>query len=253
MRWVWFVLFVFGCAVCGLLGLTAGINLNPASTVKFVPVWGSFGDWVSGIGALLAVVVALWQIHRQQERERPKILLHHHLQANGWSLGVVSDGISPVTVLGAYILYDQTSQIDLVDRLPEGYQLPRRLDRGEVMLFLSLGRIGTALIGKEMIRTRIEHLEANGIYPTTYAKSVNEEYFSKLEDILSSTARLCVRTAHGLEVFDLTNVVYLYLLREALQDARKQADERLTAERSSMQELFELADYHLEKDGPGLS
>ena len=43
--------FVLG----GLLGLTAGVNLNPNVTVSFVPNWGSLGDWVSGVGALLAV------------------------------------------------------------------------------------------------------------------------------------------------------------------------------------------------------
>lgn len=50
-----------------LLGLTAGINLNPQATVKFVPDWGSLGDWVSGVGALLAVVASFLIVQRNEK------------------------------------------------------------------------------------------------------------------------------------------------------------------------------------------
>jgi hypothetical protein len=60
-------------------GLTAGINLNPQSTVRFVPDWGSVGDWVSGVGALLAVVVSLYMTRRserfQLERDSEQLML----------------------------------------------------------------------------------------------------------------------------------------------------------------------------------
>ncbi|MBI6913254.1 MULTISPECIES: hypothetical protein [Pseudomonas] len=53
-------------ALSALAGLTAGINLNPQSTVKFVPDWGSVGDWVSGVGALLAVIASLYMVKRSE-------------------------------------------------------------------------------------------------------------------------------------------------------------------------------------------
>lgn len=77
MNWILGGVALLLCIVTGLLGLTAGINLNPESTVRFVPAWGSLGDWISGIGALLAVVTSLYLVRRnealQHEREREKI------------------------------------------------------------------------------------------------------------------------------------------------------------------------------------
>lgn len=72
MKLLWVGLVVFACAVSGFLGLTAGINLNPESTVKYVPNWGSLGDWVAGISALLTFVVACVAMNawRMQERQR---------------------------------------------------------------------------------------------------------------------------------------------------------------------------------------
>lgn len=107
MRWMWVLLFVFGCAVCGLLGLTAGLNLNPASTIKFVPAWGSFGDWVSGIGALSAVVVTLWLADKQRREDVESLQIKVVMGAlsNGpdlafISVNVVSDGKRPVKITG---------------------------------------------------------------------------------------------------------------------------------------------------------
>lgn len=109
MKWVWVLMFVFGCAICGMAGLTAGINLNPASTVRFVPAWGSLGDWVSGIGALSAVIVTLWLADKQR-REDAELL---KVASNGSvpvgtgfvgdpfiSLELTSQGKRPVTVTG---------------------------------------------------------------------------------------------------------------------------------------------------------
>lgn len=54
--------------ICGLLGLVAGININPESTVNFIPDWGILGSWVSGLGALAAVWAMVW-IHYQQRED----------------------------------------------------------------------------------------------------------------------------------------------------------------------------------------
>lgn len=69
MKWLLCLVILFLCVISGLLGLTAGINLNPVSTVKFVPQWGSLGDWVSGLGALLAVLVTLWLADKSRRED----------------------------------------------------------------------------------------------------------------------------------------------------------------------------------------
>ncbi|NWA43805.1 hypothetical protein HX871_06920 [Pseudomonas reactans] len=73
MKWILCIVVLFLCVISGLLGLTAGINFNPDSTIKFIPAWGSLGDWVSGLGALLAVLVTLWLADKQR-REDAEIL-----------------------------------------------------------------------------------------------------------------------------------------------------------------------------------
>ncbi|ROO33390.1 hypothetical protein [Pseudomonas sp. 7SR1] len=67
MKWFFGICIVLATNIMSaLLGLTAGINQNPQSTVKFVPEWGSVGDWVSGVGALGAVVVSLYMVKRSE-------------------------------------------------------------------------------------------------------------------------------------------------------------------------------------------
>lgn len=73
MRYVYWLLAVGACAMSGLLGLTAGINENPASTVRFVPDWGSLADWVAGIGSLAAVVATFYFGWKQREDLLPKL------------------------------------------------------------------------------------------------------------------------------------------------------------------------------------
>ena len=97
----------------GLLGLTAGINLNPNASVKFVPNWGSLGDWVSGVGALLAVVVAVWLAETQRKDNAEKLVLKCGIKpaANASALfggrdlfvEMVSSGNRPVKVSGVQI------------------------------------------------------------------------------------------------------------------------------------------------------
>jgi hypothetical protein len=247
VKQIWFVASIFASVVCALLGLTAGINLNPAATVHFVPNWGSVGDWVSGIGALLAVAVALWQVHRQQEREKPRIVMHHDLRTSGLALGVVSEGHAPVTILGAHLVHDQTSTIDFADRLPEKCVFPMRLDRGEVMHFLNLNQIGTALLGKELIQPRLETMQAQGKQSVIYAKSVDEDYFSQLNTILNSKAKIIVRTPNTLEELEIPGELYSYLLRQALEDTRRQAMERVETQRREALELVAMFEAHRTK------
>lgn len=90
--------FVLGCALSGLAGLTAGLNLNPASIVRFVPNWGSLGDWVAGLGAFFAVGVALWQSHLQRKEDVEDLVIKQAQGRDRWKVSVVSKGKRPARV-----------------------------------------------------------------------------------------------------------------------------------------------------------
>lgn len=88
------------CAVCLLLGLTIGINLNPESTTRYVIAWGSLGDWVAGAGAFLAVGVALWQSHTLRKEDVEDLLIDQRQVGDRWVISVISRGKRPARVLG---------------------------------------------------------------------------------------------------------------------------------------------------------
>ena len=102
MKWMTLLIAALACLICGMLGLTAGINLNSASTVSFVWDWNIAGSWVSGIGALLAVLASLWLAQRgeknQAEREKENLRIEVRVAGMFAHLHIVSLGHFPVTV-----------------------------------------------------------------------------------------------------------------------------------------------------------
>lgn len=142
MNWILGGVALLLCIVTGLLGLTAGINLNPESTVRFVPAWGSLGDWISGIGALLAVVTSLYLVRRnealQQDKEREKIEIEQWAEDFFCSIRVISLGIFPCTVKSVFLLGPNGGAVPLNPYLPEDsrVQLPARLEIREDIHFV---------------------------------------------------------------------------------------------------------------------
>ena len=141
MRWILGCVAVLACATCGLLGLTAGINFNPDSTIKFVPDWGSLGDWVSGVGALLAVVTSLVLVMRnesqQREREREKIEIEQIGEDFFCSVRVISLGIFPCTVRSVFFLGPDGGVVPLLSSMAPtvNIKLPVRLEHREDIHF----------------------------------------------------------------------------------------------------------------------
>lgn len=141
MKGVATVVAVLVVAVLAALGgLTAGINLNPQSTVKFVPDWGSVGDWVSGLGALLAVAVTLWLSEKQRRENTERLVIEQVARGEGLSIKIISSGNRPSLVTGLYIgstTSDQkinlSSSTYLHARFPVG-----RIDFGEMASVLVL-------------------------------------------------------------------------------------------------------------------
>lgn len=102
MSWIMASIYVATCVICAMLGLTAGINLNPASSVSFLWDWNAAGSWVSGIGTLLAVFVSLQMARRgeknQAEREKEKLNIDIRVAGMFAHLHIVSLGHHQVTV-----------------------------------------------------------------------------------------------------------------------------------------------------------
>ncbi|MNJ54563.1 hypothetical protein D3C77_500110 [compost metagenome] len=110
MRCVYWLLSIGACVGAGLLGLAAGINLNPESTVKFVPVldanaWSAAGAWLGAIATFCAVALALYY-SRRDDRQKLKLISLGHTQWEGnpgvdhqLTLRAVCIGRLPTTVI----------------------------------------------------------------------------------------------------------------------------------------------------------
>jgi len=134
MTWVLAGVAIAASFICGLLGLTAGINLNPASTVRYVPNWGSLGDWVAGIGALLAVITTLVMAsrsERQQDRlKRDSLAVQQGASSAYISVRFTSLGMYPAKVKSVLILSPEGDAVPLFGYEPErdGPTFPVRLE-----------------------------------------------------------------------------------------------------------------------------
>lgn len=120
----------------GLLGLTAGINLNPQSTVKFVPDWGSVGDWVSGVGALLAVIASFVIVQRNERfqlaRDDEQLVLNQEPEFAWLTLYIGCKGMRSCTVTDVKVCYAKRRRSikhALSDK--SSGKFPSRLDPGE--------------------------------------------------------------------------------------------------------------------------
>lgn len=76
MKWITVACYsVAFLIIGGFAGLTMGINLHPESTVRFVPNWGSLGDWVAGIAAVLTFGAACFAMTTWRVQERNRLVL----------------------------------------------------------------------------------------------------------------------------------------------------------------------------------
>ncbi|WP_085678132.1 MULTISPECIES: hypothetical protein [unclassified Pseudomonas] len=141
MKGVAVVVAVLVVAVLSALaGLTAGINLNPQSTVKFVPDWGSVGDWVSGIGALLAVIASLYMVQRserfQLERDREQLMLVQEPDLAWLTLRIGCSGLRACAVKDIRVSHGKNHRSLKHDFTPKYKDaLPCKLDPGESIEF----------------------------------------------------------------------------------------------------------------------
>lgn len=143
MRVVFILVAVGACIASGLLGLAAGVNLNPQSTVKFVPVfdaaaWSSMGTWFGAIGTIAAVVLSL-HFSRRDDVEGLAIFseVTHRANLNGTgptvTIRVVCTGRLPTTILAVGLGSDKNySVFHPVAMYTPDYDGNKHLSRGEV-------------------------------------------------------------------------------------------------------------------------
>lgn len=203
MRWMAIAGAIVACGITGLLGLIAGINLNPSSTVRFVPDMGSLGDWLAATGTFTAVWVALAQSARQADKERPRAKVYQEFESKSWSVRVLSEGIVPYTVLSAELQYDALSRSVDISRLPYSGTLPQKLDRGSVLQLVSLPGSHFDTLAHSITEPLIAELSKNGVTSSDGDLGVNEKYFDELKLVASREARLLIRTGHGDEIHQL--------------------------------------------------
>lgn len=172
MSWILGCVAVLACAICGLLGLTAGINFNPNSTIKFVPDWGSLGDWVSGIGALLAVISSFILVRRneaaQEDREKEKIIVDQWASDFYLSVRVISTGLFPCTVNGVFLESPSGRAVSLSANLPNGadIRIPHRLDsRSDLNFGWQIPQLGRLLGALSLLD--LKRIEDLSVYVVT--------------------------------------------------------------------------------------
>lgn len=236
MKWIAGIVLLASCVICAMLGLTAGINMNPRSSVAYVWDWGVAGGWVSGLGALLAVGFALLQSHKQQEKERAKcrILLEH----GEWYLKVqiVSDGIIPSTVLSASISFDdntRTYDLSYFQRL--GFSFPKKLDRGDVSTLIDVERDEYRRLAFELANLLIAELAKRNVILRSYSPQVAEEYFSELKLCGDRSACLLLKTAHA----DLSHPLPPDFMRTCFSLVEAEHREWLQKDRESLRKEFQ--------------
>lgn len=144
MRYVYGLLFIGGCAGSALLGLATGINLNPNSMVKFVPVldantWSAVGVWLGAIATLCAVGLSLYY-SRHDDKEKLTLISEVHQITDGRSmlnakmtLRVVCTGRLPTTILAIGIgVAEDRATFYPVARYTTTYDTRKHLSRGEI-------------------------------------------------------------------------------------------------------------------------
>jgi hypothetical protein len=143
VRFVYWGLAVFACVSAGLAGLAAGINLNPNSTVKFVPVldpntWSALGSWLGAIATFCAAGLALYYSRHDDQEKLAFFSEVHQLSAGETAVGVkmtlrvVCTGRLPTTILAIGIgVAEDRATFYPIARYTTKYETKKHLSRGE--------------------------------------------------------------------------------------------------------------------------
>jgi hypothetical protein len=250
MNWKTVTGLCIGGALFALLGLVAGINMNPQSTVRFVPNLGSLGDWLAAAGTFAAVWVALSQSSKQAEKERPRAKVYQEQQGNSWSVRVLSEGLVPFTVLSSEIKYDGLSRsLDLSTWLPVGKSLPQKLERGDVLNLTEMNERDFASLARCIADPVIKELGDQGITPNDHDLGINEAFFDSLKAASEGEAKLIIRSGHCDDEHQLPNGLVAKLFALVAEEERNDRLYEITRAKNDFAELKKLFDVVSSKKG----
>ncbi|WP_313003474.1 hypothetical protein [Pseudomonas sp.] len=131
-----------GVSVGFLAGFLSAIRMNPATADRYVLSLGSVGEWVSGIGALAAVVTAVVIAEKQRRENMEQISFTPSLKRlvnvspmsseRSLVVDVVSTGNRPARIIGAKILNPSGKSCWVSNHAGEsGKKFPIDLNYGE--------------------------------------------------------------------------------------------------------------------------
>lgn len=242
MRWISVFILIAACIFCTMAGLTAGINMNPASTVSYVWDWSVAGSWASGLGALAAVVFALCQSYKQQKKERARCRIS--VEEGEWffTVLVVSEGIIPTNVLGASISFDGGSNVFNLASFPKlGFIFPVKLERGDALALIDVHRDEYRRLATYLTDLAITDLRKIELTPSIHEKQKAKDYFVKLKACGERDAKLLLRTAHA----DMTYSLPPSLMRSIFSLVEAEQREKWEAEIEDQRKEYDKVEYLL--------
>lgn len=114
---------VFTAGVVVALSFSSGAN--PVETL--IATMGSVGDWVSGLGALSAAVIAIYLADKQRKDSLPQLEVRQQVGPLDIKITLVSVGDRSVHILSAYL---RSRKLDGMARLIPSKDLPKTLEYG---------------------------------------------------------------------------------------------------------------------------
>lgn len=141
MNKYWVALFcVLTGAVAFAAGFASAIHMNPLTADRYLLNLGSVGDWVSGVGALMAVFVTLWLAYRQGIEDSESLKVHADMvAAHGYGapilslqLSAISNGKRPATLMSFGFKSKHTSKFLVITQFSDVSQdIPATLQYGQ--------------------------------------------------------------------------------------------------------------------------
>jgi hypothetical protein len=233
------LIVIVACVICGMLGLTAGVNLNPSATVRYVWDWNAAGSWVSGVGALLAVSVALWQSSLQQSKDRIRTLLVNTSSPTHWRVRLVCEGLIPVTVLGAELrLNSVVLGLSQFFKNQPGFSTPAKLERGDVQQIIDIDQSNFDSFAEFLVRPAVRRVRDKGLRERDMNYGVNEEFFSAIDLYRTKEATLILRLAHDDLVIPVPSSLLDRIFIPAMQHLRQAAEEDAQRQVAKDRELY---------------
>ncbi|EKY4111163.1 hypothetical protein ACYTSK_21895 [Pseudomonas aeruginosa] len=112
--------------------LTVAAEKDPVDTL--ITALGSVGDWVSGLGALAAAIIAICLADKQRRDNSARMEINQHFTEDNFTIDLISVGEKPATVRGIYIRSPRLRKQAMISRPPilKPNAIPARFEYGEV-------------------------------------------------------------------------------------------------------------------------